>query len=220
MGDILRKVQRGQKLSISAAAYNAFVDAALDLRQRQTGISSTAQGVIQQPGIVLLRNDSGEDRVRFDVLGLESPIPTPAQNEAEFQNRVCLSGVVPEMLRHRGKFAILMEPIPTGAMGRGLVAGVGVAWIWIKDERHAYADVCDGDSWCLESMPYGPVRIVWKDSASVDDCRWAVVLLGDRGVPEVGIFGESGLESGFAEVLLFPAAGATEITPGVVRLDI
>ena len=35
MGDVFRKVRSGQPLRIPAAAYNAFVDAAVDLRRRE-----------------------------------------------------------------------------------------------------------------------------------------------------------------------------------------
>jgi len=216
----LKKVRTGDKLNIPATAYNAFVDAALDLRSRQSGISRTPQTTIHQPGIVLLRNDSGEDRIRFDVLGLDRPIPTPAENEDEFQNRTCLSGVTPEMLKHRSKFGILLEPIPMGAMGRALVSGVTVAWVWFESELHAYADVCDGDAWSLQSAPYGAARCIWKDEPDAEGYGWAVVSVGERGLPELGVFEESGSAEGHAEMLFFPEAAATEVAPGVVRLDI
>jgi hypothetical protein len=219
MADSLKKVRAGDRLSIPAGAYNAFVDAALDLRQRQSGISRTAQPGDRQTGIVLVKNASGEDRVRFDVLGLDSPVQLPADNEAEFQNRVAMAGSVPSILRHRGKFAVLLEPIPAGAMGLGIVAGVTVAWVWFESEAHAYADVCDGDAFLLQSYPYGAARVLWKDEPSGADGRWAVVLLGDRGVPEVGVAQDDDAVSGHAEVLSFPGASATEIAPGVVQVD-
>jgi len=220
MADSLKKVRSGDRLTIAAGAYNAFVDAALDLRQRQSGISRTPQSGERQPGIVLLKNATGEDRVRFDVLGLDGPVQLPSDNEAEFQNRVTMVGSIPSMVRHRGRFAVLLEPIPAGSMGFGIVAGLTVAWVCFESEAHAYADVCDGDPWCLQSAAYGGARILWKDEPSGSDGRWAVALLGDRGVPEVGVAEEGGSMTGFAELLSFPGADATEIAPGVVRLDV
>ena len=37
MSDALQKVQSGQKLNIPAAAYNSFIDAAVDYRRRTIG---------------------------------------------------------------------------------------------------------------------------------------------------------------------------------------
>jgi len=216
----LKKARSGERLQIPAAAYNAFVDAAEAHRSRQTGISRTPQHTAQQTGIVLLRNDSAEDRLRFDVLGLAGPIPTPDENESEFQNRTCLSGVVPEIVKYRGRFGILLEPIPDGAMGRALVAGVSVAWVRFESATHAYADVCDSDATCLQSAAYGAARLLWKDTPDMDGYGWAVIHLGERGVPDLGVSDTTGAVTGHAEVLSFPGATATEIAPGVVRLDI
>jgi len=216
----LKKARSGDRLHIPAAAYNAFVDAAEAHRSRQSTVARTPRPATNQPGIVLLRNDSVEDRARFDVLGLAGPIPTPDENESEFQNRTCLSGVVPEIVKHRGRFGILLEPIPAGGMGRALVAGVTVAWVRFESEHHAFADVCDGDATCLQSAAYGAARLLWKDEPDMDGYGWAVVHLGEQGVPDLGVSDVAGAVTGHAELLSFPFATATEIAPGVVRLDL
>ena len=68
MSDALRKVQSGQPLVIPASAYNAFIDAALDFRQRTAHIGQGAQPAFAQASIVLVRNDSGGDRQLVDTL--------------------------------------------------------------------------------------------------------------------------------------------------------
>ena len=56
-------------------------------------------GVAQSPqpsrssGIVLVKNASGADRNRFDVLGVSGMLYGPADNLVEFQSRPCITGV-------------------------------------------------------------------------------------------------------------------------------
>ena len=80
MSDSLKKVQTGQPLVIPASAYNAFIDAAIDFRQRTAHIGQGAQPAFQQATIILVRNDSGADRQRFEVLGVDGPVIDPSYN--------------------------------------------------------------------------------------------------------------------------------------------
>jgi hypothetical protein len=77
----LRKVKPGDPLAIPAATFNTFVDAARDFlaRQHQQGQSGTPSG--RHNCIVLVRNDSGAGRQRFDVLGISGPLFDPAADE-------------------------------------------------------------------------------------------------------------------------------------------
>ena len=43
---------------------------------------------------IMVKNNTGADRDRFDVLGISGPIISPADNLVEFQNRVAMVGVV------------------------------------------------------------------------------------------------------------------------------
>ena len=71
MGNYLSKVQSGDPLVVPAQAYNAFIDAAKDFHQRTANLGQQATPGYRSAGIVLVKNESGEDRARFDVLGLE-----------------------------------------------------------------------------------------------------------------------------------------------------
>ena len=74
-------------------------------------------------GIVLVKNSSGADRDRFDILGIDGPIIAPTDNPDEFKNRVTIDGITPAMADHTGQFVILAEPIASGAIGRGHLDG-------------------------------------------------------------------------------------------------
>ena len=67
MADALRKVKSGDPLRIPAATFNAMIDTARDYQQRKQGREQTSFPAFRQSGIVLVRNDSGSDRDRFEV---------------------------------------------------------------------------------------------------------------------------------------------------------
>ena len=171
----LRKVRSGQKLSIPAGAYNAFIDAAADYQRRTAGIGQKAEPSLRQAGIVLIRNDSGSDQNRLAVLGIDSPIIGPTSNEDEFKNRVALSCVTPAADTHEGRFVILLEPIAVGKIGRAYAAGICPARVQVKDEDHWFADVKDGETSCLESRASGAAQILWKEAGT--GLKWAIVRL-------------------------------------------
>ncbi len=179
MSQALGKVQPGDKLRIPAAAYNAFVDTAMDLRRRQQSQEQGATPEQRQTGIILIRNDSGEDRARFDVLGVQSTVITPTDNPDAFKAKVVLAGVKPTEADHKGRFVVLLEPIKTGKIGRAVAAGVSVARVNVTDTDHKFADVSDNDSGQLKSTDSGAAAILWKESGM--GVKWAVVRIGAGG---------------------------------------
>jgi hypothetical protein len=171
---MLKKVQSGDKLRIPAAAYNAFVDTAMDMRRRQQGQEQGATPEQRQTGIILIRNDSGEDRARFDVLGVQSTVVSPTDNLDAFKSKVVLAGVKPTEADHKGRFVVLLEPISTGKIGRAVAAGVSVVRLNVTDTDHKFADVSDNDAGQLKSTDSGAAAILWKESGN--GVKWAAVV--------------------------------------------
>ena len=178
MSSALRKVRSGDPLVIPAAAYNAFIDAALDFRQRTAHLGQGAQPSFPQASIVLVRNDSGSNQNRMAVLGVEAPIIDPSANEEEFRNRVALSCVAPEEGTHEGRFVVLAEPIANGKIGRAYAAGVCPVKIDVPDEEHEwrYAEIADGVTANLKVSLQGSATILWR--AGGTGVQWAVIRLG------------------------------------------
>jgi len=178
MSDALRKVQTGQRLVIPAAAYNAFIDAAVDYRRRTARIGQKAEPSQRQASIVLVRNDSGGDLNRLAVLGVDAPVIDPAANEDEFKNRVALVGVTPAGDTHVGKFVVLAEPIASGKIGRAYAAGVCPVRIDVPDEDHEYpfAEIAEGVTDNLKVSYYGSAAVLWREGGT--GVQWAVVRLG------------------------------------------
>ena len=179
MGDPLGKVQSGEKLRIPAAAYNAFVDTALDLRRRQQAVQQSSTTEARQTGIILVRNDSGADRGRFDVLGISGVVITPTDNPDAFKSKVALVGVSPTEAQHAGRFVVLLEPIVGGKIGQACAAGVTIARVDVVDTDHKFADVSDGTAAQLKSVQGGAGAILWKESGT--GVKWAVVRIGAGG---------------------------------------
>ena len=175
MSDFLRKVQAGQRLVIPAAAYNAFIDAAVDYRRRTAKITQKAEPSQRQANTVLVRNDSGSNQNRLAVLGIDSPIIDPATNDNDFKNRVALSCVTPAENTHEGKFVVLAEPIAAGKIGRAYAAGLCPVKVNVEDEEHVYADVNDGDTTQLLSVEAGSASILWREGGT--GTQWAMVRL-------------------------------------------
>jgi len=188
MGNPTRKdgrIESGQKLStaISARAWNRAQDAAdivLDGRSRFGAPSQS--GVEQASNIVLVRNDSGADVPWLGVLGLGGPIISPvggtlggtdaaSDRAREFVRRPVLSGGMPS-----GTFAVAMEPIPAGAIGRAAVGGVFACRVDIVADWHGFASARGGDRTQLQSTDCGPLKLLWKDGGTGQN-KWAVGVM-------------------------------------------
>ena len=95
MTDPLRKVRPGDPLRIPASTYNAFVDAALDLRRRQVGSADPRRGPRRagHMDVVPVRNEQGRkirtafvpEKLGFDVVGLDGALILPADNADVFK---------------------------------------------------------------------------------------------------------------------------------------
>lgn len=177
-GNAFKKVQPGQRLQISAEAYNAFIDAALAVREHKQ-FGTEASPFFRQSGVVKVKNASGSDQARFAILGLDSPIIQPADNLSEFQRQVTFQGVVPVQNDHAGRFAVLLEPLPAGQIGLAVVAGVVPVRLTVDPNRlYNHAEIIPGNTTQLRNLPHGSARVLWiEDTDSTE--RWAIVRLDD-----------------------------------------
>lgn len=121
-----------------------------------------------------------KDHQRFNVPILDQPIIHPLENLQAFKNEPALIGVVPISPIHRGKFAILLEPVAANQIAHyACVGGVTVARLNVVDEAHHFADVAGGHSDYLESCPSGAATIIRKQPGT--GTKWALVSIGSTG---------------------------------------
>ncbi|MBE3097140.1 MAG: hypothetical protein IMZ44_08410 [Planctomycetes bacterium] len=181
MGDALKKVQPGDRLRIPAKTFNTMIDAAQDFLNRRHNAGPDALRDVRQPGIVLVRNDSGSDLPRFGILGISGVLFTRTENATQFDNGPALTGTTPAAPDHRGKFVIALQPIASGKLGRCAVAGIVPVQIAVTDEDHRFADISDGSCDTLASAPSGAARILYQESGT--GTKWGLVLVGSWGPP-------------------------------------
>jgi len=182
MGDNMRKVQRGDPLRIPADAYNAFIDTARAYRANQHDVDGASeQGERFNSGVVLVRNESGAARERFDVLTIDGPVFDPNEATDSFKNRVVLKGKTPTD-SDAGNFLILLEPLDVNAIGLACVSGVCPVKVHIKDSDHGFADVSGSETGHLVSNSGGgAAQILWKeDGEPATGVKWAIVRLSNR----------------------------------------
>jgi len=174
--DHLRKVQSGQKLEIPAATFNSFVDAARDFKDRQRDKRSRPEPYFPDSGIILVANNSGADRNRFDVLGVTGPIISPEANLIEFKRRPTFRGVKPTEA-HKCRFVVLLEPVKADKIARAVIAGVTVVRLRIDDPLDMCCDVEPKECGYLQTCLDGSAQILWKEKNS--GVCWAIVRLGN-----------------------------------------
>jgi len=136
MADRFKKTQAGQPLQISAEVWNSFLDTVREQKGKKHDQLADALEQVRQADIIKVRNNSGEDRLRFHVLGIDSLIITPAAHLREFKNQVALNGVKPKHSDHFVRFLILLDPLRAGKIGRAWASGVCPAYIVVEDECH------------------------------------------------------------------------------------
>ncbi|MFH1022136.1 MAG: hypothetical protein V1809_01965 [Planctomycetota bacterium] len=177
-GNDLKKVFPGQRLSIPAGAYNAFIDAAEVHKKRLVGITGGENPFFAPMGILLVRNDSGGPRERFDVLGLDEIVISPEDNDREFKNHPILAGVVPDITKHRGRFGVLQEPVGSGMFARAMILGITPVKVAVPTGITCRrADITDGVSGHLTEWGNGSAEVLWHGGGT-DEYEWAVVRLG------------------------------------------
>lgn len=177
MGDVFRKVRSGQPLRIPAAAYNAFVDAAVDLRRRERNSNAGSALEPAQRGIVLVRNDSDDDIEPYHALAITGVLVQPDNEDQErtFHSRTPLTGEIATEESPSLSFALALQPIKPGDLGRCVLTGVTPARVFITNETDTTCELAPEET-MLASTPMGGIPILWKEEGTGE--KWAVIEMG------------------------------------------
>ena len=174
-GSHLTHVRGGDPLRIKAPTMNAMLDAARAERARRHAEESNLIREAAQTGICYVKNSSGGNLDRFNILGIDDFIIAPADNANEFKRRPMFVGDTPADADHVDNIVILLEPIANGKIGRAAAAGVVHCQINMTDATHKYAVITDGDATKLTSNADQGFRIL--RAASGTGTKWAIVRL-------------------------------------------
>ena len=177
----MEKVRSGEQLVIKASTWNAFIDAAnfaKEQRQNQLG-KGLRSGV--GAGVILIKNAESELRDRFTALVLNDIAVPPSANEDEFVScPPVFEGQRMIAEREGMPYAVLLEPIEAGGIGRAMLLGLTPAKVIINsaDDKYAVPKV-GSDAGALESSETGVARILWKAGGS--GTQWCILQLGGAG---------------------------------------
>ncbi len=192
MGETTGRLSPGDVWRPAADALNGYQDAADYVRDLKAGGGALpVRGDSRQVVIVTVKNTSGQDCSRFDVLGIDSPIFLPADNLDVFCNRAGFSCIKPQILDHARRFVVLLQPVAKDDLVQACLVGVVPVRLKVVFEWHQFAHIAEDDPTCLVSDCVG-YPILWKDSdADENGNRWALVKIGGPGVG-MGIWKNTG----------------------------
>lgn len=191
---MIRRLKKGEPLNrrIIAADWSRIAAATERVEALQQIGGDTPSGVSQT--IAYVRNDSDADVDRGEILAINGPLITEAENDAEFMLRPTFSGVKPLEPDHVGKFVIALEPLAkageeegdVGQIGRCVVAGVTLAKVKLRYSGGVVLDQCadiEHESFTLRSGSAGAVRLLATSEINAG-VAWCIVLLAqnDAGV--------------------------------------
>ena len=177
----MEKVRQGEQVVIRASTWNGFVDAANWVKEAKqnslgVGIKSGIGG-----GIVPMKNMEERDYPRFSALVITGVAISPSANEDEFVScPTVFEGQKMTSEREDMPYAILLEPIAAGEIGRAMLLGLTPAKVAILSADDQYAvPKANSDNGALESSETGVARILWKAGGS--GTQWCVLQLGGAG---------------------------------------
>jgi len=177
----MEKVKAGDAVVIRASTWNAFIDAAnftQSMKQNQFGKGlKSGYG----SGIVPVKNTESTACGQFAALVLNGICVKPEANEDEFLScPATFEGVKMTAEREGKPYAITLEPIGAGEVGRAMLLGLTPAKVTIGSVDDEYAVPKPGSSTGeLESSPTGVARILWK--AANSGLAWCILQLGGAG---------------------------------------
>lgn len=177
----MNKVQTGDPIQIKASTWNSFIDAAEYVKNLQSDQTGGVLKSSNHNGIVLLKNGESTLFPRFSAMAIADVLIRPDVNEQEF------SGKCPAFLGRKVTtayeeypYAVLLEPVDAGKIGRALLLGIVPAKVSILDPDHKFAEPIVGNSaGAMQSAENGVARILWK--AGNTGTQWCMLQLGGAG---------------------------------------
>ena len=182
----MEKVKAGDSVVIRASTWNAFIDAAnftQQMKQNRLGYGLKSGNGF---GIIPLKNCESQTYDRFSALVITGICITPDTNRDEFVScPAVFQGNKMTEDREDKPYAITLEPIQAGEIGRAMIMGITPAKVTVNDSEDGYAVPKAGSSSGeMESATTGVARILWKGSGS--GSQWCILQLGGAGSGEGG----------------------------------
>lgn len=170
------KKTAGDPLSIKAAEYNAFIDAALRNQPGQptdrTGADESAGSNARTNG-VMVKNNSGGSLAIGDPVVVTGFYLDPANNLPQFKKTQVLT--VDSYSTGSGPFMVMVTPAADGKVGRAISSGPCALNIDIVDVDHEYAIPTSSG---YKSCNSGPIDILWAPASTGN--QWCSAHIGTK----------------------------------------
>jgi len=163
------KVSPGQPWKPPRADQQNAWDEAADYFQvkQQLSVPSPQHFFPRPTDLIRVKNDSGADRDRGDVLELDSFLLESLAAES-----LWFSGVVPTA--DDKPYCVLLKPIPNGEIGQGQISGVCIAKLNNSDPALPFGKAREGQT-KIETVACGNAHIFHREE--IEGQWWAVVRL-------------------------------------------
>ena len=188
--DFLRRFEKGERYSASEINLRAELH-----RREHFGQSSTVDtnGYTNRQAeetrrMVQLYNDTGDERLRYEVAGIDDAMYDPASNLDLFKYEVVLKGIEPAVPTHVSKFGVFQQKVADGAIAPAKASGVTQVQVDILETTDPFCDVKDGDCTQLESNSTGGSTIIWPNPPTSTGTQWCVVRIEGTGVGSIWYF--------------------------------
>lgn len=187
-GDPFAPVRPGQdalEALTSSARVNLWTEAGLAHRRAMGGHTFDSKLLPLAEQEFFVKNTTGADRNRFDIVAFEEPLYLRDDNLAAFNERqqTVMKAIEPKWPDHFLSWGVLQEACRANKFARVRVGGIAVALVNFADADattgHKYATVKDAEYGYLDSAPCGLARVLWRDTTAVSSTRyWCKLWLG------------------------------------------
>lgn len=219
-GDPYSAVREGQSaldVLTSAARVNLWNEAGLAHRRTMGGNTFDSKLAPLSENEFWVKNETGSDRSRFDIVAFEEPVYLRSDNIPAFNERTqtYMKAIEPAWPDHFLSWGVLQEPCAANKLARVRVGGIAVALVRFTNAAaiasHKYAMMNDATYDYLESGFTGHARILWRDTTAVSTNRyWCKLLIGVPGISEVfGTLDGSLAQGSSATMSVFEHDGST-----------
>jgi len=146
---------------------------------KQTGQRGGNAPQYAPPIILRLRNDSGEDREKFQVLCINEIVGGTAQDTDEQARQIYVSGINPNTGVARHTPCVLLQDCRRNDYADVVISGPVIANVNITSTSHDCVELVNGDATKLQSADSGPGQILWVGSGTGE--KLALINLGAGG---------------------------------------
>lgn len=131
--------------------------------------------------VATIKNSSGADRERGHILGIDGLAIPFAQNPRQVYSVPIVEGVTPATADHLNRFAVLLDRVDAGKLGKAAFRGACWARVDVTDVDHEFATLDDGNADNLISAADGLAKLLATEKAGSAEPlgeQWAIVQFG------------------------------------------